>query len=170
MTASINFPARLPRPSLSFSGKKTSGVTSTRFASGLFRQRNNFNDKRREASITLELEEFDFSYFQGWWNDVLSNGSLSFNIDLYLDGGGLQSFEATPINGEYGFKHQGVGTFVVSFKALLLDQNYLSGEVIELLEDEGDTFEDLLTLPNSLEIHNSNLEPFINTTLPQDYT
>ncbi len=170
MAASIDFPSRLPKPSLSFSGKKTSGVTSTRFASGLFRQRNNFNDLRREASITLELEEVDFSYFQGWWNYTLSNGSLNFNIDLYLDGGGLQSFEATPINGEYSFKHQGVGTFAISFKALLLDQNYLSGEVIELLEAEGDTFEDLLTLPNSLEIHNSNLEPFINTTLPQDYT
>lgn len=169
MATSINFPSQFPKPSLSFSGKKTSGVTSTRFASGLFRQRNNFNDLRREASITLELDEFNFSYFQGWWTYILSNGSLNFNIDLYLDGEGLQSFEATPINGEYSFKHQGVGTFAVSFKALLLNQYYLNGEVIELLEDEGDTVQDLLTLPNSLEVYNSNLDPFINTTLPQDY-
>ena len=159
MATELFYPTQLPKPSAKFSGQKDSGVLSTTFASGRLRQRNAFNDLRRMAKIQIEMDQRDFDLFQGWWAYYLSNGASDFMMDLFLDADGYLPYEVTPLDGKYSYTAYGVGYWRVSFNALVLNQNYMSKEVVELFLNWGDTFEELLTADDPL-------DELVNTTLP----
>jgi len=66
MATELFYPTQLPQPSAKFSVKKNQGVLSTKFASGRLRQRNAYDDLRRMAKITIEMDQRQFDLFQGW--------------------------------------------------------------------------------------------------------
>lgn len=159
MATELFYPTQLPRPSAKFSVQKNKGVLATKFASGRLRQRNAYNDLRRMAKITVEMDQRDFDLFQGWWNYWLSNGASNFSMDLFVDADGYLPYEVTPIDGKYSAQSYSVNYWKVSFNALVLDQNYMSSEVVELFLYWGDTPAEMLSAGDPL-------DEFINTTLP----
>jgi hypothetical protein len=159
MPTDLQYPTQLPKPAAKFTVKKDKGVISTKFASGRLRQRNAYNDLRRPAKITIEMDQRDFDLFQGWWTHTLSNGASDFNMSLFIDADGYHPYVVTPVDGKYSSAHYGVGYWRVSFDALVLSQNYTSAEVVELFLHWGDTPDEMLTASDPL-------DELINTTLP----
>jgi len=80
-------------------------------------------------------------------------------MNLFLDADGYLPYEITPLDGKYTSQSYSVTYWRVSFNALVLNQNYMSGEVVELFLYWGDTFGEMLTADDPL-------DEFVNITLP----
>ena len=158
MATDKSYPSILPPPSAKYSFSKADGCASTRFASGKLRRRNIHNDLRRLVNIQWEFTQRELDLFQGWYGYTLNNGSQNFTIDLFLDADGAQNYEVTPVS-DLTMTHYGVNFWRVTMKALCIEQKYVSGEVVELFQYWGDTFEELLTSDDPL-------DEFVNVTLP----
>tara|TARA_R110002020_G_scaffold472424_1_gene700434 strand:- start:25648 stop:26142 length:495 start_codon:yes stop_codon:yes gene_type:complete len=150
--------AQLPAPSARYSFSKEDGCATTRFSSGKARRRNLHNDLRRLVSIQWEFSQRELDLFQGWYGYTLNNGAENFTIDLLLDADDLQNYEVTPV-GKIKVSHFGVNYWKVSLQAICIEQKYVSAEVVELFQYWGDTFGEMLTASDPLDL-------FINTTLP----
>lgn len=152
------FPPQLPKPSASYSFSKDDGCASTTFASGKVRRRNLHNDLRRLVSLQWEFDQRELDWFQGWYGYVLDNGASNFKIDLLLDADGYNNYEVTPVSG-IKVTHFGVNYWRVTLQVLCIEQKYVTGDVIELFNHYGDSFESMLAADDMLDL-------FINTELP----
>ena len=121
------------------------------------RRRNAHGDLRRVVNIQWEMSQRELDLFQGWYSYTLNNGAQNFTIDLLLDADNMQNYEVTPLSG-LKVTHTGVNYWKVSVQVLALEQKYMSAEVVELFQYWGDTFDEMLTANDPLDL-------FINTTL-----
>ena len=100
MTTSINYPTQLPKIATRFRTRKDAAVRTTKFESGRVRQRNPYNDYRRTADLEFEFTQRELDLFTGWFSYTCNNGASSFNIDLFLDADGFNSYEVLPLEGK----------------------------------------------------------------------
>ena len=130
-----SFPAPpiLPRPSSKFIPSKTSGVITTKFESGTTRQRDSVDDRRRTVKIQFELTQSEFQIFQSWWYYKIANGAAEFLIELYLDTGVYQEYNAIAVGGKYSAPHYGVGNFRVSFNLLVTSEEYMDEAALDAI-------------------------------------
>lgn len=139
MPAAVTYPTgQLPQPSVKWRGSKESGVVSTKFASGHIRNRNRFDDFRREGSMVFEFTQPEFDMFQSWFYYKLDNGAADFNINLILDGSGEKAYQVTPLDGDFKWSHFGVANFRVTLKVMVLDAQYMDEATLDALLLSGD--------------------------------
>lgn len=77
------YPAeQLPLPSTDFSSKPVTNTVQTQFTSGRVRRRRLGYGKYHTVKLTWSLSPEEYDFFMGWWEFVLSLGTMPFIIEM----------------------------------------------------------------------------------------
>lgn len=126
-------PPVLPRPSTRYSAKKSKGAISSKFESGTVRQRNAFDDRRRELNVSFEFTQEEFEIFQSWWYYKIDNGASDFLMELYLDTNQYQDYVVKALKGQFSSVYFGVGNYRVNFQILVTTEEYMDEAALDVI-------------------------------------
>lgn len=133
----------LPQLNIRHRGKVNSFLARTQMDTGEFRSRRRYTLQREVVNATLILTNSEMEFWRNWVTYTLSQGTLSFLIDLPLGGtlggsGALAQKEVNIVGGVYSYQYLDFLSHRVTFALEFLDSSTISPDVFSVYSDLGD--------------------------------
>lgn len=138
------WPTLLPQPTSAFDIKLNASKLRTQMDSGRYRQRQRFTRENRMVSVSWEMDDNQYAFFQSYYLYKLHGGADYFNVSLPL-GGATRSFVAKFAD-EPSAKYQHVSRWVVQGTLEVEDGKVLAESDFDALV----ALNSLATLPSLL--------------------
>jgi hypothetical protein len=110
----MNWPTKLPNPTVSFSGSNRGQTVSTQMQSGRIRSRRKTTREFQEWNVTWEFSDFQLGLFKSFFSYKLNGGADFFLMSAPTGGTGMETAQCRFKDGKYSISHYGILRWKVS--------------------------------------------------------